>query len=96
LIESHEEWIPLNLGIIRELELSWILDGSIIHPPDITSWWEPMDREAIMRFGHSVNTAIPEDPNEAEFPPEPWNKHVAIRIRLPPPVQCPPFPIQVG
>jgi hypothetical protein len=77
--ESVEEWTPLNLGMIRELELSWILEGSIIHAPGITDWWVPIDREAIMRFGHSVNSAIPDDPNEAEFPPEPWNEHMAIR-----------------
>jgi hypothetical protein len=34
-----------------------------------------------MRYGHSVNTDIPEDPNEAEFPDEPWPEDVVIRIR---------------
>jgi hypothetical protein len=25
-----------------------------------------------MRYGHTINTNIPEDPDEAEFPDEPW------------------------
>jgi hypothetical protein len=58
------------------------------------SWWEPIDREAIMRFGHSVNFAIPEDPNEAIFPQLPGDRHVAIRIRPPPSVQAPLCPVQ--
>jgi hypothetical protein len=60
------------------------------------SWWIPIDREAIMRFGHSVNTSIPEDPNEAEFPPEPWPNHVIIRIKSAPPPPTLPMPEPAG
>jgi hypothetical protein len=44
-----------------------------------TTWWLPYDFEAIVRYGHAVNSSIPEDPNEAEFPPTPWADRVVIR-----------------
>jgi hypothetical protein len=34
-----------------------------------------------MRYGHTLNTPIPESEDEAEFPPEKWAEEVTIRIR---------------
>jgi hypothetical protein len=42
-----------------------------------------------MRYGHSVNSAIPENPDEAEFPPTPWPDEVTIRIKSQAPPQNP-------
>jgi hypothetical protein len=47
----------------------------------VSTWWLLYDLNAIMRFGHAVNTVIPEDPNEAEFPPLPWGDRVVIRVK---------------
>jgi hypothetical protein len=49
-----------------------------------------------MRYGHSVNSDIPEDPAEAEFPNEPWPKDVVIRIKLHPGVSVPAAPFTTG
>jgi hypothetical protein len=41
-----------------------------------------------MRCGHFISTGIPDDPNEAEFPPLPWGDRVLIRVKSQaPPVQ---------
>jgi hypothetical protein len=72
---------PLGLRILREHALVWNLGGRILRAPQVTTWWLPYNLEAIMRYGHSVNTEIPEDPNEAEFPPIPWANEVTIRIK---------------
>jgi hypothetical protein len=43
-----------------------------------------------------VNTDIPEDVNEAEFPAEPWPERVAIRIKSQAPPQIPASPLPAG
>jgi hypothetical protein len=48
-----------------------------------------------MRYGHSVNSNIPADPKEAEFPPEPWPNDVTIRIKSHPAPQAPLPPLTV-
>jgi hypothetical protein len=63
--------VPLGLKIVKEHQFAWNIEGRILESPMITTWWFPYDRQAIMRYGHSVNTDIPEDANEAEFPQEP-------------------------
>jgi hypothetical protein len=83
-IENDDKWIPLGPQVLREHALSWVLEGTTIHAPQATTWWVPYDREAIMRYGQAVNTAIPEDANEAEFPDEPWPDQVVIRIKSSP------------
>jgi hypothetical protein len=70
-IEYDEDWTPLNCRVLRERELIWNLGGIMLPAPCATTWWVPYNLEAIMRYGHSVNTDIPEDPNEAEFPQSP-------------------------
>jgi hypothetical protein len=67
-IEQDEDWVPLGLRLVREHALSWNLNGTILNAPMPTAWWIPYYYKAIMRYGHSVNSSIPEDPNEAEFP----------------------------
>jgi hypothetical protein len=39
LIEFKEEWVPLNFGIIRELALSWNVDGNLLPATRVTDWW---------------------------------------------------------
>jgi hypothetical protein len=75
------EWIPLGLRVLREHDLALQLRGTLIEAPTITSWWYPYNYEAIMRYGNSLNSDIPADPNEAEFPPEQWPQRVIIRIK---------------
>jgi hypothetical protein len=81
MIAQDEDWIPLTLRVLREHVQAWNLNGSIISAPMVSTWWIPCDHEAIMRYGHSVNSSIPEDPNEAEFPRLPWADRVIIRIK---------------
>jgi hypothetical protein len=92
LIELDEEWVPLNSKIIRELELSWNVDGQLIHAPDVTDWWVPIDREATMRYGHSVDSSTPDNLDQAVFPPEPWSdNHLMIQVvRRPHQFRCQP------
>jgi hypothetical protein len=49
-----------------------------------------------MRYGHAVNTDVPEDPDEAEFPDEPWPDDVIIRIKSHPGPQTVANPTAVG
>jgi hypothetical protein len=67
---------PLGLKILKIHQLNWNLSGTIIRAPELTTWWIPYNLEAIMRYGHSLNSNIPEDPNEAEFPLTPWRDEV--------------------
>jgi hypothetical protein len=71
----------LNHRLLKEHRLAWNLEGTILYAPEVSTWWLPYNREAIMRYGHSVNSSIPADPNEAGFPDEPWPNDVTIRIK---------------
>jgi hypothetical protein len=62
----------------------------------VSTWWLPYDLKAIMRYGHSVNTIIPEDPDEAEFPPLPWGEQVTIRVKSQAPPAQPLAPSPAG
>jgi hypothetical protein len=81
IIQYDEEVVPLGLRILKEHQFAWNIEGRILEAPVATTWWIPYDYAAIMRYGHSVNTDIPEDLAQAEFPPEPWNDRVVIRIK---------------
>jgi hypothetical protein len=74
VIVYNGEVPPLGLKLLKEHLLSWNAESRIIAAPMVSTWWLPYDLNAIMRFGHAVNTVIPEDPNEAEFPPLPWGR----------------------
>jgi hypothetical protein len=79
---------PLGLKLLKEHLLAWNLEGTILEDLMASSWWLPYDLNAMMRRGHSVNTSIPDDPNEAEFPPLPWRDRVVTRVKSQaPPVQ---------
>jgi hypothetical protein len=71
----------LNHRLLKEHRLSWNIEGTILSAPQVTTWWLPYNREAIIHYGHSVNSSIPADPNEAESPLEPWPNDVTIRIK---------------
>jgi hypothetical protein len=75
------EWTQLGLRVMREHDLVFQMNGVIIPTPSVTSWWIQYDFEAIMRCGNSVNSSIPPDPSEAEFPPFPWGNRVVVRIK---------------
>jgi hypothetical protein len=40
--------------------------------------WHPYDKEAIMRYGHSIDVEIPEGEGLGRFPPEPWGLEVDV------------------
>jgi hypothetical protein len=95
-IQYAGEVVQLGLGILREHLLSWNLGSRILTAPHMTPWWVPYDSHAILAFGHSINSEIPEDSNEAEFPPEPWPERVVIRIKSHAPPQNPAALVSVG
>jgi hypothetical protein len=80
-IEFQGETAPLGFRLMKQHNLSWNLEGTILSAPEPTPWFLPYDKAEIMRFGNSVNGAIPHDPDEAEFPDEPWPTDVVIRIK---------------
>jgi hypothetical protein len=86
----------LDQRLLKEHRLAWNLAGTTIHAPAVSTWWLPYNRQAIMNYGHSVNTSIPADPNEAEFPDEPWPQDVCIRIKSQAPPQVPAIPLPAG
>jgi hypothetical protein len=94
-IEFDGEVSQLSFRILREHRLSWNIEGRILRAPQASTWWIPYNLEAIMRYGHTINTDIPEDPNEAEFPPLPWHDDVIIRIKSHAPPQVPAAPLPV-
>jgi hypothetical protein len=96
VIRYDDDLVPLGLKILKTHLLSWNLEGAILKAPQVTTWWIPYDFGAIMRYGHSVNSAIPEDVNEAEFPPTPWDDEVTIRIKSQRPPRAPPVQQSVG
>jgi hypothetical protein len=84
IIEYDGEVSQLNHRLLKTHHFSWNLNGTILAAPDANAWWLPYDRNAIMRFGNSVNCKIPHDPNMAEFPDESWPRDVLIRIKTSP------------
>jgi hypothetical protein len=96
IIQSGEETVPLGLRILREHLSSWNLEGRMLTAPHLTTWWVPYDVNEIMRYGHSVNPEIPEDPSQAEFPPLPWPERVVIRIKAQAPPQNSAALVSVG
>jgi hypothetical protein len=90
------EVVQLGLKILREHLFSWNLEGRILTAPQVTTWWVPYNRNAIMSLGHTVNSDIPVDPEQAESPPEPWPERVTIRIKSQAPPQNPAAPLAVG
>jgi hypothetical protein len=95
-IEYDEELVPLGLKIMKTHRLAWNYQGTILRAPEATTWWIPYDLDAIMLYGHVVNTVIPEDPDEAEFPPTPWADDVMIRIKSQAAPQVPAATIPAG
>jgi hypothetical protein len=77
----------LALKLLKEHLFTWNLEGRMLVAPMPKLCWLPYDFNEIMRFGHSVNTDIPEWGDEAEFPPTPWRDRVTIRVKS----QIPPF-----
>jgi hypothetical protein len=95
-ITFYGEVPTLSHRLLREHRLAWNLNGLIIHAPQVTTWWIPYNKIAIMRYGNSVNCGIPHDPNEAECPDEPWPMDVTIRIKSHPAVQPLAAPLPAG
>jgi hypothetical protein len=95
-IQFDGEVPSLNHRLLKEHRLAWNLEGTILRAPQATTWWLPYNRLAIMRYGHTINSGIPDDPNEAEFPDEPWPRDVMIRIKTHAPAQHPPAELPAG
>jgi hypothetical protein len=71
-IQYDGEVVNLGLRMLKEHAFAWNSEGRILEAPVITTWWLPYGLNAIVHYGHSVNSSIPEDPGEAEFPPTQW------------------------
>jgi hypothetical protein len=93
VINFDGEAPQLSHKLLKTHKLAWQMNGKIFAAPETTTWWLPYDRNAIMRYGNTVNSAIPQDPDMADFPDEPWPTDVLIRIKsaLPPPALSPPI-----
>jgi hypothetical protein len=96
LIHYDEEVPQLSHKLLKTHKLAWQMNGKIIQAPEATAWWLPYDRNAIMRYGNTVNSIIPPDVDMAEFPDEPWPADVLIRIKAAPSPQALSPPIFVG
>jgi hypothetical protein len=96
VIEYDGEVRQLSHKLLKTHLFSWNLNGTIFTSPEVNAWWLPYDRNAIMRFGNSVNCVIPHDPNLAEFPEEPWPRDVLIRIKTSPDPQPVSSPLSAG
>jgi hypothetical protein len=96
ILQFDGDVVPLGLKMLKEHQLAWNVEGRILEAPVITTWWLPYDLDAIMRFGHTVDTSIPEDSREAEFPPTPWPDRVIIRVKSQAPPQNPAAPLSAG
>jgi hypothetical protein len=86
----------LSHRLLRQHRLAWNLGGNLMYAPETSTWWLPYNKGAIMMYGHAVNTSIPEDPEEAVFPDEPWPNEVIIRIKSHPGVSVPAASVAVG
>jgi hypothetical protein len=95
-IEFGGDLIPLGLKIMKMHLLLWNVEGAFLKAPQATTWWVPYHLELIMKYGHVVNSSIPADPNEAEFPPTPWPDEVMIVVKSKNPVQSSPAIASVG
>jgi hypothetical protein len=80
-LEYDFECVPLALHLMASHIFSWNLEGTILRDVAPMDCWLPYNLNLIMQRGHSVNTAIPEDPAMAEFPDTPWGDEVIIRIK---------------
>jgi hypothetical protein len=96
IIQYQEEVQRLGLRILNEHILGWNLEGRILMDPNISTWWLPYDYAAIMRYGHTINSGIPDDVDQAIFPDLPWPERVVIRIRSQAPPPSPAAPLPVG
>jgi hypothetical protein len=39
IIDDPDEWMPLELRVIREHALDWVLEGTVLDAPQVTTWW---------------------------------------------------------
>jgi hypothetical protein len=81
IIQFDDEPTLLSSRLIGTHLFSWDLEGSIIRDVIPMDLWVPYDLGQIMRRGHSVNSSIPEDISQVEFPDFPWGDEVTIRIK---------------
>jgi hypothetical protein len=86
----------LSHRLLRQHRLAWNLAGNLLYAPEVSTWWLPYNKVAIMRYVHAINTDIPENPEDAEFPDEPWPEDVIIRIKSHPGQPAPAGPTSVG
>jgi hypothetical protein len=96
IIQFQGEVQRLGLRILNEHILGWNLEERILFDPDISTWWVPYDFAAIMRRGHRIHSAIPDDVSQAIFPDLPWPERVVIRIKSQAPPQVPAAPLPAG
>jgi hypothetical protein len=96
IIEYDGEIPHLSHKLLKTHRLSWQMNGKIFAAPEPTAWWLPYDRNAIMRFGNTVNSAIPPDVDMAEVPDEPWPIDVPIRIKSSIPPLTAASPVSIG
>jgi hypothetical protein len=81
IFEFDGEVPPLNCRLLKEHIFTWNIEGRLLEAPVPKSCWLPYDLNEIMRFCHSINSAIPESADKAKFPPIPWGDRVTIRVK---------------
>jgi hypothetical protein len=80
-LKFNEELFPLNNQFLRTHRFSFQLPNALVVDPYLMDCFLPYNRGEIMARGHSLNSAIPNQESEAEFPPEPWGASVTIRVK---------------
>lgn len=80
--------------VLKTHQFRFSLPDDMITELDFWESWLPYERGEIMRYGHQIDPRIPEEEDEAEFPPEPLGMDVEIRIKLNE-VIFPPAPVQI-
>jgi hypothetical protein len=96
MLRFDEEFTPLGLRLMATHIFSWNLEGTILRDVAPMDLWLPYDQNLIMRRGREVNTSIPEDPAEAEFPDLPWEDEATILIKSHGNPSVPPAPVPTG
>jgi hypothetical protein len=70
-IKTDQEPTLIGSKILKEHEFAFQLQSTRIQAPATTIWWYPYDLNEIMRYGHCLNSSMPESVGEAEFRAEP-------------------------
>jgi hypothetical protein len=68
-ITFDEDPEPLESQVLKKHQLCFRFSDEVITELDFSEWWIPYEKGAILKYGHRINPRIPENEEEAEFPP---------------------------